>query len=131
MKPYEFNKKIVIILLPLVLLMGFFYFFTYRKTHTDWTEIKPQISLSAKELLQRYQISEKNNLNNIVVQVSGMVTALEDSLYILDKAVVCKPASDIKFNINKKEFVTVKGRCLGYDDLLMEVRLDHVVVIEL
>ncbi|MDP6614560.1 MAG: hypothetical protein QF835_06020 [Candidatus Marinimicrobia bacterium] len=131
MKPYEFNKKIVIILLPLVLLMGFFYFFNYRETHTDWTEIKPQISLSAKELLQRYQINEKNNLTNIVVQVSGMVTALDDSLYILDKAVVCKPAADIKFNINKKEFVTVKGRCLGYDDLLMEVRLDHVVVIEL
>ena len=131
MKPYEFNKKIVIILLLLVLLMGFFYFFTYRKTHTDWTKIKPQISLSAKELLQRYQISEKNNLNNIVVQVSGTVTALEDSLYILDKAVVCKPAADIKFNINKKEFVTVKGRCLGYDELLMEVRLDHVVVLDL
>ena len=131
MKPYEFNKKIVIILLPLVLLMGFFYFFTYRKTHTDWTEIKPQISLSAKELLQRYQISEENNLTNIVVQVSGTVTALEDSLYILDKAVVCIPAADIKFNINKKEFVTVKGRCLGNDDLLMEVRLDHVVVLDL
>ena len=66
-----------------------------------------------------------------MVQVSWTVTTLEDSLYILDKAVVCKPAADIKFNINKKEFVTVKGRCLGYDELLMEVRLDHVVILDL
>ncbi|MEC9457229.1 MAG: hypothetical protein VX537_07380 [Candidatus Neomarinimicrobiota bacterium] len=84
-----------------------------------------------QELLQNFQNGEGNDLINKVVQISGTITALDDSLYILDKAVVCKPAVNIESNITEKEFVTVKGRCVGYDDLLMEVRLDNVVVMEL
>ena len=131
MEPSESKKILAIILLILIFITGIFYFFTYQIKHKDWIYIKPQISLSAQELLQNFQNGEGNDLINKVVQISGTITALDDSLYILDKAVVCKPAVDIESNITEKEFVTVKGRCLGYDDLLMEVRLDHVVVIEL
>ena len=130
MGPYEFNKKIIIILLILIFLIGVFYYFNHLKAHTDWINIKPQISLSAIELLKNYQNGNEKGLTNMVIQVSGTVTGLDDSLYILDKAVVCKPAVRIESNITKKEFVNIKGRCLGYDDLLMEVRLDHVVFIK-
>ena len=131
MEPSESKKKLAIILLILIFIIGIFYFFTYQKKHTDWVHIQPQISLSVQELLQNFQNGEGNDLINKVVQISGTITALDDSLYILDKAVVCKPAVDIESNITEKEFVIVKGRCVGYDDLLMEVRLDHVVVTEL
>jgi len=131
MEPSESKKILAIILLILIFITGIFYFFTYQKKHKDWIYIKPQISLSAQELLQNFQNGEQNDLINKVVQISGTVTALDDSLYILDKAVVCKPAVNIESDITEKEFVTVKGRCVGYDDLLMEVRLDHVVVTEL
>ena len=131
MEPSESKKKLAIILLILIFIIGIFYFFTYQKKHIDWIHIQPQISLSVQELLQNFQNGEGNDLINKVVQISGTITALDDSLYILDKAVVCKPAVNIESNITEKEFVTVKGRCVGYDDLLMEVRLDHVVVMEL
>ena len=131
MEPSESKKKLAIIILTLIFIIGIFYFFTYQNKHTDWIDIKPQISLSAQELLQTFQNGGENDLINKVVQISGTITALDDSLYILDKTVVCKPAVNIESNITEKEFVTVKGRCVGYDDLLMEVRLDHVVVMEL
>ena len=50
------------------------------KKHTDWVHIQPQISLSVQELLQNFQNGEGNDLINKVVQISGTITALDDSL---------------------------------------------------
>jgi len=130
MRLYESNKKIVNIFLILILIISFFYFFAYQNKHTDWVNLKPEISLSAKELLERFQSEDNNELINMVVQISGSVSSIDDSLFLLDKVVVCKPAPNTTVNFNKKDSINIKGRCIGYDNLLMEVRLDNVVLLE-
>ncbi|MBH10665.1 MAG: hypothetical protein CMG74_10025 [Candidatus Marinimicrobia bacterium] len=126
----ESKKKITAIFFILIILIFYFYFFIYSKNHVDWKNIKPNIKLSAHELIRQIQNKQENNYINQVIEISGNVTALYDSLYILNNTIVCKPDVIIEDGIVENSFITVKGRFVGYDDLLMEVRLDHVVLIK-
>lgn len=58
------------------------------------------------------------------VAVSGIVTSVNDKEIIIDNSVSCNlAATNNSFKNGQK--VTVKGRVIGYDDLLGEVKLDQ------
>lgn len=62
------------------------------------------------------------------VAISGTITKLEDSLVTIDHNIVCtlkSPNSSIKNN----QPVVVKGRIVGYDDLMEELKLDQCFII--
>jgi hypothetical protein len=62
------------------------------------------------------------------VAISGTITKLENSLVILDHTIICAlktPNSIIKNN----QPIVVKGRVVGYDDLLGELKLDQCFII--
>lgn len=64
---------------------------------------------------------------NATIGVEGKVTEIRDSLIVLDQKVVCmfdnKPAG---VAINRH--ITIKGRCIGYDELFEEVKLDQCII---
>ncbi len=68
-------------------------------------------------------------LLNKVVQVKGQVTGYDSLLIILNHKIVCQPHNTKIEKPKIGETVTMKGRCVSYDDLLEELRLDHVVQI--
>ncbi|MDN3677869.1 hypothetical protein QWY90_11170 [Flavobacterium paronense] len=58
------------------------------------------------------------------VAVSGIVTSVNDKEVIIDNSVNCNlTKANNSFKNGQK--VTVKGRVIGYDDLLGEVKLDQ------
>jgi len=58
------------------------------------------------------------------VAVSGVITAATDKAIILDNTVDCNfTTADPSLKIGQS--VTVKGRVVGYDDLLGELKLDQ------
>lgn len=58
------------------------------------------------------------------IAVSGIITSVNDKEVILDNSVNCNflTASN---SLKKDQKVTIKGRVVGFDDLLGEVRLDQ------
>ena len=58
------------------------------------------------------------------VAVSGTVTSVNTTEVILDNAVNCN-FSTANAAITKNQKITVKGRVVGYDDLLGEVKIDQ------
>ena len=58
------------------------------------------------------------------VAVSGIITSVNGKEVILDNSVNCTflTASN---SLKKDKKITIKGRVVGYDDLLGEVRLDQ------
>lgn len=123
----EMNWKIFRSVIPLVALVAFAYYTTSLKP--DYAGKEPVLITDSTDLLWRFQMNEGTELINQVVQFKGKVTGFDSLLIILDHRLICAPDTSLQIDIAIGDSVSLKGRCLGYDDLLEELRLDHVVKI--
>ena len=123
----EMNWKIFRSVLPLVALVAFVYY--TKSLKPDYASIKPTLITDSHDLLWRFQMNEGAELINQVVQFRGKVTGFDSLLVIMDHRLICNPDSTMVDDLIIGDSITLKGRCIGYDDLLEELRLDHVVKI--
>jgi len=121
----EMNWKIVRSIIPIIVLATFVYYTQSLKP--DYTSKEPVLTTDANDLVWRFQMNEGSELLNQIVKVNGNVTGIDSLLVILDHQVICSPDLSAGLVPSIGESITVKGRCIGYDDLLKELRLDHVV----
>ena len=119
------NWKIVRSIIPIIVLATFVYYTQSLKP--DYTSKEPVLTTDAHDLVWRFQMNEGSELLNQIVKVNGNVTGIDSLLVILDHQVICAPDLSAGLVPSIGESITVKGRCIGYDDLLKELRLDHVV----
>jgi putative nucleic acid binding protein len=63
------------------------------------------------------------------IQVSGLVTAIDVVRIEIDTSISCYFNDTITRNnlLNKK--ITIKGRCIGFDELLVEIKIDQCLII--
>ena len=125
------NLKIVAILL-LVILSGAlygYYGFLYKPARDISTE-KSAFTITATDIADEYAddiTATDSKCLNKTLEVSGMITEIRDSIVLLDGKVVC--GFDIKpANVTLNENITVKGRCIGFDELFGEVKLDQCTI---
>ena len=123
----EMNWKIFRSVLPLVALVAFVYY--TKSLKPDYASIKPTLITDSHDLLWRFQINEGAELINQVVQFRGKITGFDSLLVIMDHRLICNSDSMMVDDLSIGDSTTLKGRCIGYDDLLEELRLDHVVKI--
>ena len=123
----EMNWKIFRSVLPLVALVAFVYY--TKSLKPDYASIKPTLITDSHDLLWRFQMNEGAELINQVVQFRGKITGFDSPLVIMDHRLICNPDSTMVNDLSIGDSTTLKGRCIGYDDLLEELRLDHVVKI--
>ena len=131
------KNKITLITISLLFFIAFFgtVFFTYNKPHKDFSGAQADITLEAAKLYEHYQ----NNLSDAnlkfldkVLLVNGPVTELNSNLVIIGGNVVCSLDSSyvLDTGIKLDDKIFVKGRCIGYDDLFEEVRIDHCFIMQ-
>ena len=103
---------------------------TYNKPHKDFNKSPFELTIESKELISLYQ----DNIDNAntrfldkILLVKGSITHIETDIIILDNGIVCTldPSQTITNKIHLNKNISVKGRCIGYDDLLEEIRIDH------
>lgn len=123
----EMNWKIVRSIIPIITL-GAIYYYTQSIKMNYETE-KPVLVTDAKDLIWRFQMGAAKELLFKVVEVKGKVTGRDSLLIILNHKLICSPEPNIDLNPIIGEKVTFKGRCIGYDDLLDEVRMDHIFLV--
>ncbi|MBL4905438.1 MAG: hypothetical protein JKZ00_05410 [Flavobacteriaceae bacterium] len=63
------------------------------------------------------------------IQLSGEVTEIESDSFTLDNLVVCYTDSATLKKIVLNTILLVKGRSIGYDELLGLVKLDQVSIV--
>ena len=131
------KNKITLITISLLFFIAFFgiVFFTYNKPHKDFSGAQADITLEAAKLYEHYQ----NNLSDAnlkfldkVLLVNGPVTELNSNLVIIGGNIVCSLDSSyvLDTGIKLDDKISVKGRCIGYDDLFGEVRIDHCFIMQ-
>lgn len=123
-------KKIALIVCVCILACltaGYFYLY---QGHRDISSEKVSFQLSSADLIDHFN-DDPNSSNtkylNQTIEVKGRVTEVKDSSLLLEPGIFCEFDEKTDAKWNGKEIV-VKGRCIGFDELFGEVKLDQCTV---
>ncbi len=91
-------------------------------------EKKAEYVGSATELLKEVN-KDTQVWQDKVVSIFGRVTNLDDKGFMLSSTIFCQlKDSSIVRELKLGDSVSIKGRIIGYDDLLEEVKLDQCII---
>lgn len=124
-------RKWSIITSILVLIVIFGYNYLYQD-HRDIQTETSIYDLSSQELLEEFQINSDDSESKYLdktITVSGNITHVDLQSIVIDDVVFCQFKEKRNFNLKESENITIKGRFLGYDDLLEEIKLDQCHII--
>jgi hypothetical protein len=86
--------------------------------------------LNSTDLVNEFAInpsaSEKKYLNK-TIEVMGSITELNGQDLTLDNKIFCQFNSKIEVDTSKK--VSIKGRFIGYDELLDQIKIDQCSIL--
>ena len=128
------SKKNIIIFF--VLFIAFDCFLVYKyiyKGHRDIQSEEAAFTMEAKafasEFSKNQEEASKKYLNQTVV-VTGQITEVEDEGVTLGETVYAALNTTSASSLKTGDQIKLKGRCIGYDELLEVVRLDQCAIIE-
>lgn len=105
------------------------YSYIYQ-SHRDVLAEKATISLTSEELFDNFKNPKKKasqNYINKIIDFEGSISAIESDFIVIKPSIVC--VLDSNFSVSQLtigDSLNLKGRCIGFDDLFMEVKMDHV-----
>jgi hypothetical protein len=128
------RKKTAIITASILVVVSvciyFYYGFLFKEARNIESEA-PDYSITATKLLEDYTTNPKKADSlylNKTIEITGGVTKETDSVLTLEGTVFCLFTQKVKAQpINTT--VTVKCKCIGYDELFQEVKLDQCSLI--
>ena len=128
------KKGRIFILVVVIIIATFFFAYNYvmhggeRNLENEETNYTVSSLSITKEFTTNIESANKKYLEKAVA-IEGKITASNGNEIILDQNVICnfkKPDPSIK----NGQMVTIKGRIIGYDDLMGELKLDQCFVIK-
>jgi len=128
-------KKIKIVGLSVLVigLMGFAgYNYVMYGGARDLSSESTQFTVSSKSIMDEFSKSTPSANTKYLekaIAISGKVTAINGTEISIDNSIICTlqiPNSSIK----KDQSLQIKGRVVGYDDLMGELKLDQCLVIK-
>jgi len=114
-----------------LLIAGSYGFYKYlNKPHRDIASEKAEFELKTSELVDYMANDEKAKLFiDKVVETSGAISSIEKDAVILDDKIQVNLNPEFINTITVGQKITVKGRCVGYDDLLEIVKVDQATIL--
>ncbi len=120
------NKALIAIVI-LILTTYFSYNYIYHQ-HRNVLLEKAKYHLTSDSLFNHFKNNqtEANGLYiNEIIALKGTVKNISTQQLILYPSVVCRVDSNFVLSgINPNDSVELKGRCIGFDDLFLEVKMD-------
>tara|TARA_R110000787_G_scaffold86285_9_gene184067 strand:+ start:776 stop:1153 length:378 start_codon:yes stop_codon:yes gene_type:complete len=124
------KKQVKIFITLVLLILGVYFAYNYMyQDHRDIKEEKAVVSISASELVTYFNKNNSEKVLNKTVQVSGIITEIDDKNITLDDKVQCSFDSELK-NLNLNETITIKGRCIGFDELFEVAKMDQSSIVK-
>ena len=125
-------KRIWIILLALVVLAFLAYKYVYQD-HRDIEKEHPDHFVTSISIISEFSSNsadaEKKYLNK-TIEVHGTITEIGKSEVTLDDNVFSQFSEGIATELKINDKIKIKGRCIGYDDLLEQIKLDQCIIIK-
>ncbi|VXB02015.1 conserved hypothetical protein [Flavobacterium sp. 9AF] len=127
------NKWIFILIILIVVgVLGYNYIY---KSHRDISSEEASYSIKVATLAQDFKADE-NAANtkylDKTIDVNGKVTSYDATanLLVVDEVLSATLLEKPNQPIEKDQEITIKGRFIGYDELLEEFKMDQVSVIK-
>ena len=124
------NKKFKIIIFSIVAIVilafaGYYYVMHggERNLSTEETVCTTCTKDITDEFATNVDASNKKYLDK-AIEINGIVTNVNGKEVILDNSIICN-LKEVDATIQKNQKVTLKGRVVGYDDLMGEIKLDQ------
>ncbi len=118
------NKRAKFLLAFIIFaVIGFLGYNYIYHDHRDIATEKPE-TVTPVELVKQFQQNSTPDILNKTVEIVGTITDIEQKAITIDDKIHCSFLTDI-LSVKVGETVTIKGRCIGYDDLFELVKLDQ------
>lgn len=118
--------------LLIIIIFAFLAYLYLYKDHRDIDKEKAEHSLSSADLFKNFSVdpinSEKKYLNK-TIEVTGKITNQSKNTITLDQIVFCQFTNTSTLSLQMDSQIKVKGRFIGFDDLVEEVKLDQCSII--
>lgn len=119
------------ILIGLLIIAGIMVYNYIYQAHRDIKNESASFMVIAKEIDKEFALNPvkaEQKYFNKTIEVSGIISTQNDKTLTLNNTVFCQFEEPIK-SINTTKKLTVKGRFIGYDDLLEQIKLDQCYII--
>lgn len=124
-------KKWIIIIVILVVAAFFGYNYIYQDHRTienESAEFTITSLVIEREFSENMKTAETKYLNK-TAEITGLVSEININNITLNDKVFCQFSKALKASIKYNSNLKVKGRVIGYDDLLEQVKLDQCTII--
>ena len=124
------KKKILLFVFTLCLFfLGYNYLFPdHRTINQEEALFNVEASILFDEFIDNSKQAENKYLNQTIT-VSGVITSFNTENIMINNKIFCK-FDNIVNKININDSIVVKGRCIGYDELLEEIKLDQCSIVK-
>ena len=126
------TKLIIGLVLVSLVIAAAMYNYAFNGSHRDIANEAATEVVSATDLTTQFLNNETlatSKYLDKVIEIEGIVTSIESTEIILNDQVQISTISDIVSTQTNGVSLTVKGRCVGYDELLEMVKIDQAVLI--
>lgn len=124
-------KKIILTVLVLAIIAVAGYFYLY-KGHRDIAAEKAAYEMEATALSEAFRNSPDTGVDQYLdktIILSGSVTETDSKGLTLDGVAYCEFTEAMAETAVMGKTISIKGRCIGYDELLEIVKLDQCTII--
>ena len=122
------GRKILFIGLAILAIGAFVGYKILYKPHKKTIDQKAAFVGNAEDF--KKQVAQNQlKWQNAIVELKGKVTNLDKQGFSLNESIFCQLEDSLMIQKIKPQMaITVKGRFIGYDDLLEEIKLDQCIV---
>jgi hypothetical protein len=124
------SKILLICVIVILFVVGLFFsarYYAYNGSKRDLNSEEAEYTLTAKEFVAKFvtdEIEANKKYLEKPVAISGKITSINNKEIILDEVVVCM-LNAVESKLIVGQVILVKGRVIGYDDLMGSVNMDQ------
>lgn len=126
------RKKVIIVMVSILVIVFIGYKFMY-KSHRDIATETVTYSIPAKDIYTSFKqndsLANKKYLDK-TIEIYGNITNidLQSKVITLDEKVLARFTKGLPNNLKLKNFIALKGRLVGYDDMLEEIQMEQCTI---
>lgn len=123
------RKKMIIAVVSVIILIFVGYKYMY-KSHRDISAEDVMYSSTVSEVYAEFQKNDSlanSKYLDKTVQIKGKITAIDiqNKIITVDERLLGRYTKGKHANLKVGDSITLKGRVVGYDDLLDEIQMDQ------
>lgn len=124
------KKQVVIGSLIIICITALCVYNYMYKEHRDIASEKVDFTVKSQQLNKAMSTSSSAmKYVDKVIQINGTITSVEQNSILLDETIQVDFNQQEVSKLSLNSQVIVKGRCVGYDDLLEVVKIDQATII--